>query len=48
MQSVIVGKKEDVSDTRRTITGSISQSVLSSCGVPVTVVQTEAHRSSRA
>jgi len=44
-QSVIIGKREDVSDTRRNILGSASQSVLSSCGVPVTVVQSKAHAS---
>jgi nucleotide-binding universal stress UspA family protein len=42
---VIIGKRDDVSDTRRAIVGSSSQSVLSSCGLPVTVVQSEAHSS---
>jgi hypothetical protein len=45
LQSVIVGKRDDVSDTRRSLIGSGSQSVLSSCGLPVTVVQSEAHLS---
>merc|ERR1711974_277484 len=45
-KSVIIGKRDDVSDTRRAIIGSSSQSVLSSCGLPVTVVQSEAHSSS--
>jgi nucleotide-binding universal stress UspA family protein len=45
LQSVIVGKRDDVSDTRRAIIGSSSQSVLSSCGMPVTVVQSDSHAS---
>merc|ERR1711879_1091195 len=44
-KSVIIGKRDDVSDTRRAIVGSSSQSVLSSCGLPVTVVQSKAHSS---
>jgi nucleotide-binding universal stress UspA family protein len=46
VQSVIIGKREDVSDTRRAIIGSSSQSVLSSCGMPVTIVQSEGRESS--
>lgn len=45
-KSVIIGKREDVSDTRRAIIGSSSQSVLSSCGMPVTIVQSEGRESS--
>merc|ERR1711974_264681 len=45
-KSVIIGKREDISDTRRAIIGSSSQSVLSSCGMPVTIVQSEGRESS--
>merc|ERR1712093_373835 len=45
-KSVIIGKREDVSDARRAIIGSSSQSVLSSCGLPVTIVQSEGRESS--
>jgi len=42
-KSVIIGRREDVSDVRRSLVGSASQSVLSACSVPVTVVN-DSHR----
>jgi len=40
-QSVVVGKRAEVSDMRRTLLGSASKSVVSSCGLPVKVVSHE-------
>jgi len=43
-KSVIIGRREDVSDMRRSLVGSASQSVLSACSVPVTVVNDTSKR----
>jgi len=38
VKSVIIGRREDVSDVRRAFLGSSSQSVLNNCTIPVTTV----------
>jgi nucleotide-binding universal stress UspA family protein len=35
---VLVGKRSQVSDVRRSLAGSTSRSVLESCRIPVTIV----------
>lgn len=44
MQSVIIGKRAEVSDMRRRLVGSASESVRSNCSLPVRIISHDMQR----